>query len=841
MQSYTSESGTQIIPGATADYTVATGVSGLSTTGVLMLVGEADAGPHYSLEDSLQAVSFNPSQRAAVVAKFGSGPLVDAFHIAATPANDANIPGGPSRVFLIKTNSSGKATAALLSQLGGAYQSPAGRSLFLADKSYGKAGNSTFYTLAERTAEVQPTTGPFTWLLPIGAVDVGVRANGGAQLSLNLTALTTPAQAQAAFDGLAGVAASGGTSRTLLQSVTGSLTLTVLSGNRVQVSYTSTWGGTTPTAGDTFYIPAGSPLAGGASQNVGSYVVVSGTTNSLVAIKLLDASGVPGALTAPVAVSSTAVTATTNVQAWAPLVITLEAGATLPGLGKTLEIAELTIAADRLSNVAYALSTSKVSWVSKSTAPALLVSGAEQRVRLSVNRQSANIQEELDSGGEVALKLGYAGTTATITITDTTFVTTVVGGAGESLNLELRDFPTIQDLATYVNTKPGYKCAVGTAILGQLPSSALDNVTSAGIATVHGEYAGRIKIDGYRFSNKIKDESVLVQLQDDQGAVTVANSGLPALQTTIAYLQGGTRGGTTDEAFIAALAALEKVRGNFVVPLFSRDATADITDRLTDSSSTYTIEGINSALKAHLLNMAKLKKGRNRQGFPSIRGTFSQAKTSSANYATFRAAMPFQDIRALGASGVAQFHPWAAAVVAAAMQAAAGAGGIVGRIANINGALQAARDFDDQDDALVEEALQAGLLVLRNVESGGWEWVSDQTTYGKDSNFVYNSVQATYAADTVALASKREMERTFKGKSTADITRAGALTRFDQIMGELKRLKFIAASDGAPKGYKNPDIKISGPAMIVTAEVKVATLIYFIPISFLVSQVEQTA
>jgi hypothetical protein len=60
-------------------------------------------------------------------------------------------------------------------------------------------------------------------------------------------------------------------------------------------------------------------------------------------------------------------------------------------------------------------------------------------------------------------------------------------------------------------------------------------------------------------------------------------------------------------------------------------------------------------------------------------------------------------------------------------------------------------------------------------------------------------------------------------------------------MEDLKRLKLIAVSDDAPKGFKNASIKISGTSMAVSFEVKLAGAIYFIPIFFLVSQVQQSA
>jgi hypothetical protein len=64
---------------------------------------------------------------------------------------------------------------------------------------------------------------------------------------------------------------------------------------------------------------------------------------------------------------------------------------------------------------------------------------------------------------------------------------------------------------------------------------------------------------------------------------------------------------------------------------------------------------------------------------------------------------------------------------------------------------------------------------------------------------------------------------------------------FGTILDDFKRLHLLAASDDAPKGWRNMIVKIQGPALICSVEIKVAGLIYFVPISFLVTPVIQSA
>lgn len=841
-QSYVTDAGTLIIPGAYSQIKVQTANSGLATTGVLMLVGEADSGPRFSLEEDLELNAFGPDQLAVVVSKYGSGTLVDAFRAAAQPANDPNLAGSPTRLILVKTNNSTKASGSMLKWDNSAYGS-------LFDKNFGKAGNLIYWQVTAAAAEVIPTTGAFTYIPAVGTVAYDIRANGGAVVGGTLSANTPPNTFVSTVDGLAGVAATGGVARNPLTASTGTVLTDANPGGAgalvMDITYSVAFA-TAPSIGDTVQIATGSAIAGAGDANVGAYVVTASGANTIRVVKLSDAGksgAVVGVVTNPVDVSpAVAVSATpnTDLQAWSPVTITLEAANPIDGVGKTLAISELTSGTDLLSRTAFVLGTaSQVAWVSKSSAATLLASATEYKASLSVNRQADNINETLTAGGEIALKIGYAGTSATVTITDLALSTTVVGGSGANLSITLKDFPTISDLATFINSQTGYTCSVGSAVLGQLPSTALDNVSAQGICSTWGSTPGRLKIDGYRFFNKIASESVLVQLGNP---AVQAGSGLPKTTSGVAYLSGGSKGGSSNADFTAAIDALAKVQGNFLIPLVSRDASSDIADGLTESSSTYAVDSINAYAKTHVLAMSTLKKRKNRQAFVSKNDSFNNAREAASNLASHRVAMAFQDFKQVDSTGsLTQFQSWMGACLAAGMQAAGFYRAIFNKGINTSGVLMRDGSFSDRDDTQVEDALTSGLLPARRADGGGFSWVSDQTTYGKDSNFVYNSIQAVYVADIIALTTAKRMEKAFVGQSVADISAAIALSFLEGTMADFLRLKLIAPSDDAPKGFKGASIQISGTAMVVSVEIKLAGAIYFIPITFLVSPVQQTA
>ena len=531
-QAYQTDAGTIIIPSAVASWTVATQNSGLSTSGTLIIVGEADAGPDFSLESSIQDnCSFGPDEISSVLAKYRSGNLVDAFQAAAAPANDPNIQGAPTSIILVKTNPSVRAKLSLAQYGGAAYCD-------LADHNYGASGNMIFEQVVAATSEVVPTTGAFTWINNVAAVNIAVNVNGGAPQALTLSANRTPAQLVTAINTLSGVTATGGALRIVVPSIiTGTLAIAPTTGNSVTVTYSSTWT-TIPTVGDTMVIPSTSVIKGATNKNVGSYVVTGSNGNTISATKLSDAAmpaAQGNAVTAPTdVVNATNVVATTDVGVYSPVIIALTAANPLPGIGKSLEISELSTGTDLISWSCFTLAGAAVSWISKTGASQLLVSATEYSADLKANRQSDNIQEEMIAGGEIALSLGYIGTSATVVVGPTTIAITRTGGSGADIGtLNIKDFPTLADLQSFINSKTGYTCSLGNAILGQLPPSALDEGTFTFCST-WGAQSGRLKIDAYRFYNKVAQNSVLVRLQTAAGVQVAPSSGLPGPTAAVA-------------------------------------------------------------------------------------------------------------------------------------------------------------------------------------------------------------------------------------------------------------------------------------------------------------------
>ena len=238
------------------------------------------------------------------------------------------------------------------------------------------------------------------------------------------------------------------------------------------------------------------------------------------------------------------------------------------------------------------------------------------------------------------------------------------------------------------------------------------------------------------------------------------------------------------------------------------------------------------------MSTAKIK--RNRLGFLSFQGSYADAKAKAGSMANARISMAMQKSSQVDSQGaIKSFAPWHTAAIACGMQAAGFYKAIINKFANVI-SFQDPSGFDSGSPGDIESALDAGLLFLEKAVIGN-KWVSDQTTYGVDTNFVYNSIQAMYAADLVALDLSESFQVAFVGQSLADIDASTAISFLASKMDTFKKQKLIAASDDAPLGFKNAKVSINGPIMEVSVEIKLATAILFIPITIEISQVSSSA
>jgi len=703
------------VPGAYPNVTVKSNPVGLGASGNVVIIGEADGGDSYQ-NVVLKNNSFTPDQLDKVSQQYLSGPIVDAMRAFSAPSSDADIAGSANRIYIVKTNSSTKASAIVDTDYG-----------ILRDQNFGKNGNKYKYQItsiaAEATPEVSGTTIP-----AFGA------ALNGAEFQIRLNGLTST-----------------------------TVTLSAVPADHADLA--------------TLIIELNSKLPAGIVASAGA------AANSL------------------------------------KFKIATDSAANRKGWGKSFELV------DNSADLA-----------ALGLAAGLFVSAQEPGVEVAISRPDIGFSETLDVASNIGLFIGYEGTTATLTINaaKTLLTTAVTGGTGANLSVDMTQYRTIADLAAFIAAQTGYSALASAAAQQQVPA-ALDSVTAIGIAsTAAAQRPGRIKTAASDFA-KILGTSNALEF------VPTATAGLPAVMATAAFLAGGARGATLAADIVNALNQLAGIQVNIVIPLFSQDATQDIAEGITDSGSTYTISAINAATKSHCIQYSTPKLKKNRICILSFwNDSYTDAKAVAQGLANYRCSLTLQKVAQVDSTGEIQtFQPWYASCVAAGMQAGGFYKAIVNKFANVISFVDPS-GFDSGSPGDCEDALDAGLLFLTQ-DTAGNRWVSDQTTYGFDTNFVYNSIQATYCSDIIALDIADAFQKAFVGKSLADVDAATAKSFLAQKMDGYKKIKLIAASDDAPLGYKNDKISISGPTMDVAVEVKLATAIYFIPINLSFSQVQSAA
>lgn len=909
-QTITSDGLVLTVPGTYVTQKVISGQTGIPTSGVVALVGEAAEGPGFSQETDLNANIFGPDQFDAVIQKYGSGRLVDAYRSIVAPSSDPQVAGAPASIRIIKTNASTKASAILT-------RSGIADYALLAAIRGGDAGNLIRYKSEVAQSEIAPAIllKAYTPLYSGSTTGCSININGASNHAFTLSAGDDVAAFAAAVGSVTnGIMVSGGASVASLSGKAGlALTASVQSTNlKITLATGQVWAAV-PAIGSTVIIPAAgsfgavvaSCVKGASNGNIGSYVVLSVTNTASNASMTLKPVNVAGPIEAASGVidsgekdlvlweqisiyniTGQARTVSSGTANWTTINdgtnVSITSSVALVGKPSVGDILKLTAAFAGIQPGFYSVTGSTSTTIScfrmsygsagtsgsasavvagftvlKSTidgtgksmetfgdydaflrtsagavgdaGDTFYISSAEYINRMTLTQGTTT--NTIEAGGDIIVRIGSTSATASVQVTSSSMIITDTNG---TLTFSFDTILTLADLVASINAQSGWSASIGSSKFNFLSPKTLDQATY-GASSISGYEAARIKYDAFDWASEMASSTLI-------SSVMAATAGLPEVLVPFNFLSGGLRGGTTGADVIAAVEATKDLTLNFLVPLFSADATTDIASGETSSSSTYTIDAINAACKSNVISSSAVKSRANRQAFLSRVGTFAEQQEAAGDLASFRCSLSFQDVRNLSASGlIVSYQPWMAAVIASGMQAAAGYRGIVKKFANIAGLFHADGSYNARSYSQKETALKAGLLPLESVNTGGFRFVSDQTTYTLDSNFVFNSIQAVYLADLMTLSLIDAFDKVVVGQSVAEVSAAAALSFLQGQMYNFYRLKWIATSNDAPLGYKNASVRLVGGVMTVTVEAKLAGLIYFVPITLSISEVTQEA
>jgi hypothetical protein len=423
----------------------------------------------------------------------------------------------------------------------------------------------------------------------------------------------------------------------------------------------------------------------------------------------------------------------------------------------------------------------------------------------------AEVSQPLGGQTVMTIQVTAPGVSAAVmNITAAGLLTTIVTGTGAAnLSIDTTKFATVGLLAQYIAAQPGYVTTTPSPTLALGPTGVMDTQASADIHTA--PYA--IVEDAYDVAQYFAKSTLI-------GFAPGATFGLPAAMPQT-FFTGGTLGGTSAADIVNAFDALAGVSLNFVVPLFSQDATADIPLGVTDPSSTYTAAGVYAGLRSHIAQMITVKGRMERQGYCGIQGSYADDVALLSSYSYNRISYHIQQVDVLGADGLVHTkQPHALAVINASMKASA----VVGlsntfKNPNISAFSMLDSDFDPVQDA--DAAIYAGFTFVTKVpgaNSTGFRFELDNSSYTASLDAWYNARPSVIYAGDIAAQSIRLNTEIFVGRRNSDVDEP-TIANFvgSKVMDALLSNGIIvgdANSDG--KGYMNLAVSILGNVIYIS-------------------------
>lgn len=448
---------------------------------------------------------------------------------------------------------------------------------------------------------------------------------------------------------------------------------------------------------------------------------------------------------------------------------------------------------------------SALGFVSNDIGAKRITSATEKQIEVTASRASDGESLPANNiGGQVALEIGYfnvAATAATVSINAQRQLTISLTGAGLSdIVVPTLKYSSLSELASFLNTKPGVHANVPVQFSSASPNI-LDMVDA--VDCLQGQakptYPARIKRDYSDFADFFDDNFGLVALRE--GTLPL-KAGLPDAEANSAFLSGATLGATSTASVQSGLDAALKIDVRQVVPLFSRDAAQDVLDGLTDPASTYDIESIHAAVKGHVTTASSTLFRKERFGILSFYGSFEASKDASRVISNGRCQMTFQLHNATAADGqLRRFLPWmsACSIAAGRSQATLGTSMLrkpfllssaehLGDVSLFSDSL--ATDFDPDSRGDLTEAIEAGLLVFREVPGFGVRIESpDNTTRSRENDpqaWVFERASVLFVADEVRQTIRSVLEN-FIGARQTDVSTSVVQTAIDNTLAVFRQ------------------------------------------------------
>ena len=837
----------------------------LGPTGLIGILGESTRGTPGSLEVDISQNFFTASQVPEIIEKYGSGNIVDACNFLFAPASDGAIPSGAQAVYIYKTNASTRAALNLANSYG-----------TLTALVYGEQGNRIVYS-CDHVAEVAPEvigTSPivFTAVPAVAQIEQITCASGAIhtqadhfiiknQAGLDYSVWLDIDANGTAPTGAAHLAASSAIQVSILSTDTAievaAKIFAAVNSSITGVSVTDPAGGVDiiftqdnagacadasvhnadETAAGAFIVVLNvdgadlDPGDGTPYNNLTFGIYISGSAQQVITLSGLESDHDSQAkLLAEINGQLTGAVASFNTNDFLVLTVDSDLTAHQNGYGKSLELAELNVGDLAVLGLVKGISFSSV----------------ESAANLMLEQRQLLLAEEDVIGGNVVLTGGYTGsaTSATVTIDHENDLFRLSEDAVNS-DYKISTYSTLIELVNDLNVKADWSFALSSSLYNQMSASSLDPVSAVSAHTIDNKPL-RIKKDYSEFVDFTIESSII---SHDEVSLSPTLIGLPEVQAeTFLNSVVGSTGATSGADITNGLLEFEGIRLNAIVPLFSRDATDDIADGLTDVNSSYSIAAIHQGVKSHLSKTATTKSRSERQGYLSFKGFYSTTSTGytsgdssldvSNDLAFGRVQLTIQDTKNVDSQGnIKWYQPWALACNLAGARGGSPIGTpLTNKYMNVAGIRHTSQPMRTAEEDIVvdfnprtqfEQAIQQGLTFLENPQSGGFKVVVDNTTYGKDGNWVWNRGNIIYAADVLAYDFRDQMEKIYVGtKNTASA--AEVRSTAESILANYLAQGITVTSDDAPNGFKSLVVSIVGTTINISVIVKLVEGIDFV-------------
>lgn len=822
----------------------------LGPAGLIAIMGEADAGTPGDTEIDIKDNFFTADTLSVAREKYRSGPIMDALNFLFAPASDGAIPNGAQVVWVYKTNSSVRASLALATAYG-----------TLRAREWGVGGNRiTARVVLSGTGQAETMGAALNFtaqnldlggLTPVDGSVLAVPPTGyyfdissgteNYRVWFNTGSQSAPAAASKTLVEVA-VGPSDTTSQVLtalkasLEGLTGSPFWATIDGTQILVKIRSFASALLPSSIGT--LPATASIA----ADSGSGHWLNGRSFSF------RKNG--GAVVGPVTLSGSEANHDTLAEIASELnaIPAFNAELVASVSGQSLVIKSNPVAnkhVDGFSETIEMIDSTAGDLAAFGMTAGLKLPTAEPRASVKIDQKRDLLVEESILGGNAVLTIGHDGSggvsSADVTVNDTQVVLTTNLG---SETFDKAAFTTIKQLADAIDLLPGWEASIPNSLYNSLPPSVLDYITAVGaLKTDAAAKPARIKKDAFEVA-QFSSQSSLVEI------VGQPKVGLPdaMIETTLA---GGVKGGTLSSDIVDALTKFEKFHVNSVVPLFSRDATEDIADSLTDATSSYTIDGIHQAVKTHISLMKTTKRRSERQGYLSLKKSYLDCRETAGNLADARLQLVIQDIRQIDAAGnIKWFQPWALACLLAGARGGAPIGlPMTFKFLNLSGLRQTAQSMNTADGDIVidfdpdlqyEDAILNGITFLEAPQTGGYRVVVDNTTYGIDDNWVYNRGNVLYAADIVEYNFRNAMESRYVGVKN-NIRASEVKSTAESVMATFLAQGVTVSTGDAPNGFKDLSVRIEGNTIYISVTIKLVEGVDFIVSEITLQRATQTA